>query len=99
MLRAGSLAGAATPAARPSPGGLSWPLSRSQARDGSRCDSGRGTAGLRWTPQDRFLTPPRADLGLSAFTDAGRTERQFHAASNEETAGQPPFRWAGMSGL
>ena len=56
------------------------PAGGSQARNGSRCDSGADTAGLCWTHQDLFLAPPRADLGHSEFTDAGRTERRFHAA-------------------
>jgi len=51
-------------------------------------------AGLPWTGA---RCPRLADLGDSACTDAGRTERGFHMPGNGETAGQWPFRRAGMA--
>ena len=41
----------------------------------------------------------RADQAPSEATDATRTERGFHVAGNEETAGQWLFRWAGIGSL
>jgi hypothetical protein len=40
-----------------------------------------------------------ADQGFRGFTDAGRTERGFHAMGNGESAGQQLFRWIGIGSL
>ena len=48
--------------------------------------------GLSWTPWDLIQQVRHADQALSGATDARRTERGFHAAGNEETAGQWLFQ-------
>src|SRR5580658_7770815 len=79
-------------------------------RPAPRCDSQPGSAsawqwrsldavGLSWTSRDMIQKARRADRARSEATDAGRTERGFHAVGNGETAGQWPFRWVGMRGL
>jgi hypothetical protein len=80
-----------------------------QARASVTCragaEDGRVTMGeldavrLSWTSWDMIQKMRRADQAHSGTTDATRTERGFHAARNGETAGQQPFRWAGMGSL
>jgi hypothetical protein len=56
-------------------------------------------AGLSWTSWDMIQNLHRSDQGHSEATDATRTDRGFHAARNEEIAGQRAFRWAGIGSL
>ena len=85
--------------------GLTWtstPAARCRPRragDGSAAAGKLDVVGLSWTSWDLIEKVRRADQAHSKVTDARRTERGFHAAGNGETAGQRPFRWAGMGGL
>ena len=55
--------------------------------------------GLIWTSWGMIEKVRRAERGFRGVTDAGRTERGFHAMENGEAAGQRLFRWVGMNGL
>jgi hypothetical protein len=60
---------------------------------------GLDAVGLSWTSWDMIEKMCCADQGFRGITDAGRTERGFHAMGNGESAGQRLFRWVGMNGL
>jgi hypothetical protein len=55
--------------------------------------------GLSWMSWDMIEKVCRADQGFRGITDAGRTERGFHAMGNGESAGRRLFRWVGVNGL
>jgi len=65
----------------------------------SHGSGGLDAAGLSWTSWDMIQKARRLDQARSEATDAGRTERGFHARGNGESAGQRLFRWVGMNGL
>ena len=60
---------------------------------------GLDAVGLSWTSWDMIEKVRRADQGFRGITDAGRTERGFHAVGNEESAGGWLFRWVGIGSL
>jgi hypothetical protein len=60
---------------------------------------GLDAVGLSWTSWDMIEKVRGADQVFRGITDAGRTERGFHAMGNGGFAGQWLFRWVGMSGL
>src|ERR1700691_458491 len=70
-----------------------------ESGDGGLGAGGLDAVGLSWMSWDMIEKVRRADLGFRGITDAGRTERGFHAMGNGESAGQRLFRWVGMSGL
>jgi hypothetical protein len=60
---------------------------------------GLDTVGLSWTSWDMIEKVRGSDQRFCGVTDAGRTERGFHAVGNGEFAGERLFRWVGMNGL
>jgi hypothetical protein len=70
-----------------------------EINDGGLGVGGLDAVGLSWTPWDMIQKMCRADQAFRIITDAGRTERGFHAVGNGECEGQRLFRWMGMGGL
>ena len=70
-----------------------WRLSGCSAEsgDGGLGAGGLDAVGLSWTSWDMIEKVRRAVQGLRGVTDAGRTERGFHARGNGESAGQRLF--------
>jgi hypothetical protein len=67
--------------------------------DGRLGAGGLDAVGLSWTSWDMIEKVRCADLGFRGITDAGRTERGFHAMGNGESAGERLFRWVGIGSL
>src|ERR1700691_1162188 len=67
--------------------------------DGRLGAGGLDAVGFSWMSWDMIEKVRRADQGFSGITDAGRTERGFHAMGNGESAGQRLFRWVGIGSL